>query len=84
MQKRPKPINPAMPTNIAWVMAVTGIIIGLLVGVLLPFQFNGSFIWGILAMILTDIIFLVCYRRVSIQKQTKARAVADNAESASH
>ncbi|GEK27747.1 hypothetical protein [Furfurilactobacillus siliginis] len=74
MKNKPNRINPAMPTNIAWWMVACGVILGILVGWLLPIGFDGSFIWGVIVMIATDIIFLVIFRRITIAKQTAANA----------
>ncbi|MCF6165021.1 hypothetical protein LROSL1_1276 [Furfurilactobacillus rossiae] len=74
MKNRPKPINPAMPTNIAVVMLTLGVLVGGIIGWLLPIPFDGSFILGVVIMLIFDFAFLAIYRRVTIAKQKAANA----------
>lgn len=69
MKNRPKPVNPAMPTNIATLMIVLSVIAGILVGWLLPFEFDGSFIWGVIVVLAFNGCFVALYRRYTIRKQ---------------
>ncbi|HAT54527.1 MAG TPA: hypothetical protein DCW31_04695 [Lactobacillus sp.] len=74
MKNRPKPINPAMPTNIAVVMLTLGVVLGIIVGWLLPLPFDGSFILGVITMLIFDFAFLIIFRRITTSKQKAANA----------